>query len=161
MDQGPTPTQIEPPRGTFSAHVDEKGRLKLPVAFQEYLRSFGDDRLYITSMDTRTGRVYPLSVWKENEKVLEELSSEDPVAADSLFTIANKYGGEAKVDPQGRVMLPTDLRRELSLENQEVRLDCSRKSITVYSMAEYEARLSSAKSDLAEKLIAAKRKGLK
>ena len=63
--------------------------------------------------------------------------------------MANDYGAEAKVDPQGRMTLPTDLRRALALENQEVRLDWSQGAINVYSKAEYEARKRQAKDTAA------------
>jgi len=31
VENQPRTTLVEPPRGFFTAHVDEKGRLKLPV----------------------------------------------------------------------------------------------------------------------------------
>ena len=52
------------------------------------------------------------------------------------------------MDPQGRVTLPTDLRRALALENQEVRVDCTQNAINIYSKAEYEARKRQAKDKL-------------
>jgi MraZ protein len=161
VEEQPQTTPVEPPRGFFSAHVDDKGRLKLPVDLQQYLTAIGDDKLFVTSVDDRIARIYPISVWKGNEKVLEALASEDPDAADALSFVTNDYGAEAKVDPQGRVTLPTDLRRGLALENQEVRLDWSQGAINVYSKAEYEARKKQAKDNLAEKLKMAKLKGFK
>jgi transcriptional regulator MraZ len=152
---------VEPPRGFFSAHVDEKGRLKLPVDVQTFLGSFGDDKLFVTSVDDRIARIYPISVWKGNEKILEQLATEDPDAADSLAFVSNDYGAEAKIDPQGRLTLPTDLRRAMTLENQEVRLDCSQSAINVYSMTEYETRKRQARENLADKLKTAKLKGFK
>ena len=161
MEEQPQTTPVEPPRGFFSAHVDDKGRLKLPVDLQQYLTAIGDEKLFVTSVDDRIARIYPISVWKGNEKVLEALATEDPDAADALAFVTNDYGAEAKVDPQGRVTLPTDLRRGLVLENQEVRLDWSQGAINVYSKAEYEARKKQAKDNLAEKLKMAKLKGFK
>ena len=161
MEEQPQTTPVEPPRGFFSAHVDDKGRLKLPVDLQQYLTAIGDEKLFVTSVDDRIARIYPISVWKGNEKVLEALATEDPDAADALAFVTNDYGAEAKVDPQGRVTLPTDLRRGLALENQEVRLDWSQGAINVYSKAEYEARKKQAKDNLAEKLKMAKLKGFK
>jgi MraZ protein len=157
----PNSTPVEPPRGFFAAHVDEKGRLKLPVDVQAFLGGFGDEKLFVTSIDGRIARIYPISVWKGNEKVLESLATEDPDAADALAFVSNDYGAEAKVDPQGRVTLPTDLRRSLALENQEVRLDCTQSAINVYSNAEYEARKRQAQERLADKLKVAKLKGFK
>ena len=161
MDDQPKTTPVEPPRGFFSAHVDDKGRLKLPVDVQTFLGGFGDDKLFVTSIDDRTARIYPISVWRGNEKILEQLALEDPDASDSLAFVSNDYGAEAKVDPQGRITLPTDLRRALSIENQEVRLDCTQSAINVYSKAEYEARKRQAREKLADKLKVAKLKGFK
>ncbi|MGP0070721.1 MAG: division/cell wall cluster transcriptional repressor MraZ [Bryobacteraceae bacterium] len=161
MDEKPQKTPVEPPRGFFSAHVDDKGRLKLPVELQQYFTAVGDEKYFVTSVDDRIARIYPISVWKGNEKVLDELATEDPDAAEALAFVANDYGAEARVDPQGRMTLPTDLRRALALENQEVRLDCSQGAINIYSKAEYEARKQKAKDMLAEKLKTAKLKGFK
>ena len=159
MEEKLKPTPVEPPRGSVSAHVDDKGRLKLPVNFQEYLGAIGDDKLYVTSVDDRITRIYPISVWQQNEKILEELATSDPDAAEALFFVTNDYGAEAKVDPQGRVTLPTDLRRAMTLENQEVRLDWSQGAINIYSKAEYEAQLRNAEGLLEEANVAAARKG--
>jgi DNA-binding transcriptional regulator/RsmH inhibitor MraZ len=65
------------------------------------------------------------------------------------------------MDPQGRVTLPSELRREFSLENQEVRVECSTGAINVYSMAEYAARAERYRENLESKLNAAKKKGFK
>jgi MraZ protein len=161
VDEKPQTTPVEPPRGFFSAHVDDKGRLKLPVELQQYFTAIGDEKYFVTSVDDRIARIYPISVWKGNEKVLEQLATEDPDAAEALAFVANDYGAEAKVDPQGRLTLPTDLRRALALENQEVRLDCSQSGVNIYSKAEYEARKVKAKDMLAAKLKTAKLKGFK
>jgi MraZ protein len=161
VEESPQTTPVEPPRGFFSAHVDDKGRLKLPVDLQQYLAAIGDDKLFVTSVDDRIARIYPISVWKGNEKVLEALASDDPDAAEAIAFVTNDYGADAKVDAAGRVTLPTDLRRALSLENQEVRLDWSQGAINVYSKAEYEARKKQHKDNLGEKLKMAKLKGFK
>jgi MraZ protein len=161
VDEKPQTTPVEPPRGFFSAHVDDKGRLKLPVELQQYFAAIGDEKYFVTSVDDRIARIYPISVWKGNEKVLEELATHDPDAAEALAFVANDYGAETKVDPQGRMTLPTDLRRALSLESQEVRLDCSQGTVNIYSQAEYDARKRKAKEMLADKLKTAKLKGFK
>jgi transcriptional regulator MraZ len=161
VEEQAKPTPVEPPRGFFPAHVDDKGRLKLPVNFQQFLGGTGDQKLFVTSTDGRIARIYPISAWEQNEKFLATLSTEDPEAADSLLFLANHYGAEGKMDPQGRVTLPTELRREFSLENQEVRVECSLGAINVYSMAEYVARTERYRENLDAKLAAAKKKGFK
>ena len=161
MDTQPKPTPVEPPRGFFSAHVDDKGRLKLPVGVQSFLAGFGDETFFVTSVDGRIARIYPISIWKQNEIALEVLARENPDAADAILFLSSDYGAEAKIDPQGRIMLPTDLRRGLSLESQEVRLNCTLGVINVYSSAEYESRKRAANEDIAGRLNLAKMKGFK
>lgn len=154
-------TPVEPPRGSFSASVDDKGRLKLPVNFQQYLGAGEEQKLFVTSLDGRIARIYPISVWTQNENFLAALAADDPQAADAIGFMANHYGAEGKMDAQGRVTLPTELRRELALENQEVRVDCSMGGINVYSMKEYEARNARYRENLEASLSAAKRKGFR
>lgn len=117
--------------------------------------------MFVTSLDGRIARIYPISVWTQNENFLAALAADDPQAADAIGFMANHYGAEGKMDAQGRVTLPTELRRELALENQEVRVDCSMGGINVYSMKEYEARNARYRENLEASLSAAKRKGFR
>jgi MraZ protein len=155
------PAPVEPPRGFFAASVDDKGRLKLPVNFQQFLGATGDQTLFVTSVDGRIARIYPISVWKENEKYLEELEKEDPEAAEALTFMTQHYGAESKMDGQGRVILPTEMRREFKLESEEVRVGCVLGAINVYSKAEYEQRIQQSRENLPSKINAAKTKGFR
>jgi MraZ protein len=157
VPEEPRPASATAPRGFYAARVDEKGRLKLPVNFQEFL---GGEKLFCTSLDTRIARVYPLSVWQANEKMLAELT-EDPDTAEDLKNLADHYGADSEIDPQGRVLLPTDLRRELRLENQQVWLQCFNGAISVYNKDVYDEQVNRAKTNIADKLKLAKQKGLK
>ena len=58
---------MEPPHSIAQARVDEKGRLKLPSEFLEYLKKLGVDKVFITTLDRELARIYPISVWKANE----------------------------------------------------------------------------------------------
>ena len=53
-------------RGNIPAKVDEKGRLKIPAAFLEELKGYGD-QFYVTSETGDTARIYPMKVWEEIE----------------------------------------------------------------------------------------------
>jgi len=151
---------VEPPLGAYSAHVDEKGRLKLPVTFKEYLESLEDSRLFVTTTDKRIAKLYPISLWKENLKRLSDLALENPPLAKSMSLTARHFGEDSRVDTGGRVMLPTNLRRFLSLEGQEVWMDATPEGcINIYSKAEYEAQLRTAEGLLEEANVAAARKG--
>ncbi len=92
---------VEPPRGLRQASVDSKGRLKLPVAIKEYLAEFGDTKVFITSLDGRIARIYPISTWRENEKVLENFT-DDPFAAEDISFTAYELGADCDMDGEGR-----------------------------------------------------------
>jgi MraZ protein len=151
---------VEPPRGSFQAKVDEKGRLKLPSIMQQYLAGLGESKVFITTTDIRTARIYPISVWKENE-ILFERPSENAEALADLAFIANHYGADSEIDGQGRVLVPTELRRELNMENQPVHLECFKGGINIYNKSEYDQKLEKSRQDLAAKKAAAAKEGFR
>lgn len=161
-EQPKTAPVVEPPRGIKQAHVDRKGRLTLPVPFQEYLGSItkGDRRVFATSLDARIARIYPLSVWKENEKFFEEFR-DDPEAAEDISFTAYNLGGDCELDSQGRLLLPQELRRKLALENQPVWLHCYKGRINVYNSQIFDEMETRAADRRMEKLRALEQKGLK
>lgn len=128
---------VEHPRGTYSARIDEKGRLKLPADFHRYLTEVGAVKVFVTSFDRRVGKIYPLPVWKDIESQLEAGNGNGRKGKALLF-VANDLGGDADVDPQGRMLIPAELRRELRIENDQVRLKYSRGGIDMLGSAIYE-----------------------
>jgi MraZ protein len=155
-----TALPVEPPRGNFPARVDEKGRLTLLAPFREYVENFGDKKVFVTSLDFRTVRIYPITVWKDNERLFEEYT-EDPEAAEDVAFIANDNGADCEMDDKGRVLIPQELRRQLGIENQPVRLGCYQGAISVYSEEHYGERKRRAVEGLPEKVRALRKKGLK
>ena len=71
------------PRGVFRVTVDDKGPLKLPAAISEYLQGLGERKVFITTLDTKEVRIYPLSAWRRTEKLLEEPGEDFAAAAGS------------------------------------------------------------------------------
>ena len=86
---------------------------------------------------------------------------EDASIRAEVAMVANHYGEDAEVDGQGRVLLPTTLRRDLELEKDDVYLLCFKGRIEVYGSKVYEQRLNKAKVDIADKLAALEKKGLR
>ena len=117
--------------------MDDRGRVKLPVAFKEYLEKFEDKRLFVTSLDRRIAQVYPIVLWKKTKKFLEEFS-QDPEAAENLAFNAADLGAETEMDGQARVLFSPELRRELRMEDQPVHLYAYRGHIKVFTQAVYE-----------------------
>jgi len=148
----------EPPHSIAQASVDEKGRLKLPVEFLEYLEAHRVTRAFITTFDQRQARIYPIEVWKVNEALFENTA--DP-AAERLALLAKAYGGDAEIDKSGRVLLPARLREVLDLEKQPVWLDVYHGRINVVTKQVHEERMQLAKANMSEDLKTLEKMGLK
>jgi MraZ protein len=130
---------IEPPRGMYPGRLDDKGRVKLPATFQQYFAVLKEKKLFVTSLDRRTAQIYPMEVWRTNETFFESYRDNVKLARNIAFN-ANDLGAEAEMDSQGRVLFSPELRRELGIENQAVRLMAYRGRIEVLSEKIYEER---------------------
>jgi MraZ protein len=151
---------VEAPRGFLSARVDEKGRLKLPASIVQYLEGFGERKVFITTLNASTARIYPISAWRQAEGLLEE-AGEDNEAREDVAFIAYHFGADDEIDGQGRVLVPTELRRALKLESEQVYLRCFKQRIDVLGREAYEERLKKAMDGLDVKLQGLEKKGLR
>ena len=113
--------KAEPPRGNVSLKTDDKGRLKLPPQFVKYLQALGDTVVFITTLDKRSVRIYPLTKWREAEAWMQS-PEVDPAAAERLWNIAYHWGGESEIDDQARILLPGCLRQLFGLVKADVHL---------------------------------------
>lgn len=147
---------VEHPRGIYTARVDDKGRLKLPADFLQYLTDVGSTKVFVTSFDERIARIYPIPLWKDIEKGLNARGRNGKMM---LFT-ANDLGGDAELDPQGRLLIPAELRRALKVENDQVRLQYEKGAIHFFSSAVYEERRRAAAAVREEALAAFEDEGL-
>ena len=156
------PVVAEPPHphSIAQASVDDKGRLKLPSEFLEYLEAIGVTRVFITTFDLRLGRIYPLPVWKRNEELFYN-AGENAAAAERLAFLAKVYGGDAEIDKAGRVLLPAKLREALALEKQPVWLDVYNGRINLVTKKVYEERMQLALASMGDDLKTLERMGLK
>jgi MraZ protein len=118
-EEGQLP-KSSPPLGMYPSRLDDKGRIKMPAAFQQYLSSLPEKRLFVTSLDRRIAQIYPIEVWRQNEKFFRE--KKNPQVARKISFNAADLGAEAEMDSQGRITFPPELRRELGLEDQTLRL---------------------------------------
>lgn len=106
-------------RGKCSATVDIKGRLKVPSAFKAVFdENYGPD-VYITSLDGQYARVYPFAEWRKIEDRLASLSSMDK-ARNKLLDRTNYWGQMARMDAQGRILMPPQLREDAAVRGEVV-----------------------------------------
>ncbi len=161
MEEAPNQgSPVQPPLGIYSSRCDDKGRVRLPKEFEDFLRTFPDPRFFVTTLDGRIGRIYPIQVWQENQRILEEFD-ENPDSAEEIGYLADRWGGVAQVDGQGRMLIPPDLRRKIEIEDKKVFIRYYRSAVELYSEAESERRLERASQALAANLPALRKKGLK
>ncbi len=92
--------------------------------------------------------------------MLEQAGDDADVREDIAF-IAYHFGADSEIDPQGRVLMPAELRRELKLENEQVYLRCFKQRIDVIGREVYERRLAKAMEGIGEKLQSLEKKGLR
>ena len=123
----------------YPGRLDDKGRIKMPAAFQQYLSSLPEKKLFVTSLDRHIAQIYPIEVWRQNEKFFQE--RKNPRLARKIGFNAADLGAEAEMDSQGRITFAPELRRELGLEEQTLRLYAAPSGrIDVMSERMYEER---------------------
>jgi len=103
-------------RGNYPAKVDQKGRLKIPVAFLATLREFGNE-FYVTSENGDYVRIYPMKYWNDIEDRLARLSSHNKTKQ-RFLTRANYFGQAVTMDRQGRVLIPPILRETAQMKGE-------------------------------------------
>jgi len=96
-------------RGSYSAKIDEKGRLKIPNAFRALVEDQHGAGLYLTSLSGESVRIYPMSEWLAVEQRLSRMPSSHPARLKFLDRV-NYYGQVGEFDVQGRVLIPGRLR---------------------------------------------------
>jgi MraZ protein len=161
VDQNPDqPPKIEAPRGMYPGRMDDRGRVKLPAPFKEYLERQPDKKLFVTSVDRRIAQIYPIHCWRETENFIENYTA-DPVAAENLAFNSSDLGAETEMDSQGRVLFSPELRRELGLEDQPVHLYAFGGHIEVLSDSVYAERKRAAMAQPVEDRAKLRQAGMK
>lgn len=144
----------------YPARLDDKGRAKLPSTFLKYLADLTETRVFVTSLDRHIGQIYPMAVWRENEKFFQTYR-DDPKAMRNIIFNAQDLGAEVDIDSQGRILFSPELRRALEIENQPIRLYANRGRIEVLSEKIYEERKREASASPVEDLDKLDAAGLK
>ena len=101
-------------RGSTSARIDDKGRLKVPNAFRRLVEQKHGREVFLTSLTGEYVRIYPMPVWLELEERLAAMPSTHPSKLRYLDRI-NYFGSDGELDMQGRVIIPSRLRDAASM----------------------------------------------
>ena len=106
-------------RGSAQATVDDKGRLKIPTDFRRQLEERWGSEVFITSPSGEATRIYPLPVWEELENRLLAMPSTDR-ARNRYLERVNYFGLQVRLDPSGRVLIPSNLRERAGMSGEVV-----------------------------------------
>ena len=96
-------------RGSATARIDDKGRLKVPNAFRRLVEEKHGRGVFLTSLTGEYVRIYPMPVWLELEEKLAAMPSTHPAKLRFLDRV-NYYGSDGEFDSQGRLIIPARLR---------------------------------------------------
>jgi MraZ protein len=105
-------------RGSFTAKIDDKSRLKIPSDFlKSILEKYGRE-LFVTSLDGVCAHVYPMPVWTEIERQLGAQGLVRDPEVDRFFKHTSFYGQVVEIDNQGRVLVPARLREKTQMAGE-------------------------------------------
>jgi len=150
---------IEPPLGMYPGKLDDKGRVKLPAKFQQYLAALREKSLFVTSLDRHIAQIYPIAVWRRNVEFFASHKELAKLSAMVAFNAAD-LGSEAEMDAQGRVTFSPELRRELKLEGVNLHMYFYKNRIEVLSEEVYGQRKQAAMNLTADDLANLEAAGL-
>jgi MraZ protein len=103
-------------RGNCPTRLDEKGRLKIPADFKKEIDKSYDGQFYITSLDGKVIKLYPLIEWERFEqKVLNDSEYEK---REHFSEVTSYYGQQAELDTQGRLTIAEWLRAKFGLKGE-------------------------------------------
>jgi len=105
--------------GSYPAKIDEKSRLRLPAKFRRDLPETVDDSYYVTSDDGKCAQIYPIPVWERIAQKFNEAPRMDRAKV-KLQRITSYYGAASEMDPQGRILIPPEIREDAQLSGDVI-----------------------------------------
>jgi MraZ protein len=104
-------------RGSAETTVDEKGRFKVPAVFRSPIEeSFGVE-FFVTSITGADVLIYPMPVWNAIEEKLAALPAVHRAKSKFLERVST-FGQTAKMDAQGRLLVPSLLRDNAGIQGE-------------------------------------------
>jgi MraZ protein len=111
VDSGPKTTAL---RGSETTRVDDKGRLKIPSIFRSRIQDRSGADVFVTSVKGDSVLIYPIDVWSAMEERIVLAPSQNP-ALKRFMDRVSYFGQPGEIDPQGRVLIPQQLRQRASI----------------------------------------------
>jgi len=140
-------------RGRFEHTIDEKGRLSIPSKFRELLSAKGENELVLTDFDSCL-TAYPKDEWRVLEEKMKQLSMIQKDVRNFLRLFYSS-ATEVPLDPQGRILIPPQMRERAQLDREVVLLGLLNK-IEIWDKESWEdfmARSAGTFDEVASKLV--------
>ena len=102
-------------RGSAETTVDEKGRFKVPSVFRAPIEETFGPEFFLTSISGVDVLIFPMPVWNALEEKLAAMPAIHRAKA-KFQERFNTYGQVARIDAQGRLLVPSLLREVSALE---------------------------------------------
>jgi MraZ protein len=102
-------------RGSAETTVDEKGRFKVPSVFRAPIEETFGSEFFLTSISGVDVLVFPMPVWNAVEEKLAAMPAIHRAKA-KFQERFNTYGQVARMDAQGRLLVPALLREVSGIE---------------------------------------------
>ena len=124
----------------YPSRLDDKGRIKMPAAFQQYFSALARKEIVCHEPGSPHSANIPHGSVAAKRKVSSKRTGKTRKWRKKVAFNAADLGVEAEMDSQGRITFPPELRRELGMEDQTVRLYAYKGRIEVLSEKIYEER---------------------
>jgi MraZ protein len=126
--------------GSYKATLDKAGRLKIPERFRVLIEEKYGPKLFITSLENESVRIFPLSIWKEMTGTSEQSMAYIRSSYREFFLRAHGRGCAGEVDAKGRVLISPRLREKNGLQ-AEVEVVGMNNHLEVWDKDRLEAKL--------------------
>ncbi len=126
-------------RGSAPTKIDDKGRLKIPTPFRNFMEERWGSDVFATSIHGDSALVYPLPVWEDIEERLGAMPSTHRSKMKFLERV-NYYGQQVRLDAQGRIVVPLILRESAEITG-EVVVSAHLDHLVVWNRERFEQRL--------------------
>jgi MraZ protein len=101
-------------RGSYSARIDDRNRLKVPAEFRRHIESTWGADVFVTSMTGSDVYIYPIAVWEEFEARLVKLPLMQPQRM-RIQKVVNYFGKTQSIDGQGRILIHSPLKESAGI----------------------------------------------
>jgi len=102
--------------GSYSARVDNSGRVKIPEKFREIIeRKYGKE-LFVTSLYDESVQIYPLTVWLGMTGLTSEGAVHLRPDVRKFLLRVNRNGSQIEIDSKGRILIGQALREKAGLQ---------------------------------------------